>query len=133
MLTVPLSVQAITFSHRERQEGRLLVLGGRNSIETRYADLANVPAAQLRRVHADPARGRFAIADGATESSFAGEWARLLVEGFVQTPHAGCWPNWSNWLPTAQQLWLAEVDGRCNVGHVKLGGRVLGCLLEGSA
>jgi hypothetical protein len=31
------------------------------------------------------ARGRFAIADGASESSDAGAWARLLVDDFVET------------------------------------------------
>ena len=32
----------------------------------------------------DPAAGRYAVADGASESSFAGLWARLLVEGFIR-------------------------------------------------
>ena len=35
----------------------------------------------------DVRRGRFAIADGASEASFAGLWAKLLVEQFVV--HAG--------------------------------------------
>jgi hypothetical protein len=53
---------------------------------------------------ADPAGGRFAVADGASESSFAGLWARLLVEGFVRpSPH---------WLEAARRAWAAEVDGR---------------------
>jgi hypothetical protein len=34
---------------------------------------------------ADDAAARYAVADGATESCFAGLWARLLAEGFVQT------------------------------------------------
>jgi hypothetical protein len=42
---------------------------------------------------ADPERGRYAIADGAGESSHAGLWARMLVEGFVQeATHP--WPAW---------------------------------------
>jgi hypothetical protein len=53
---------------------------------------------------ADPAAGRFAVADGASESSFAGPWARLLVEGFVR-PAPG-------WLAAARQSWAARVDGR---------------------
>lgn len=59
----------------------------------------------------DPARGRFAIADGATESSFAGAWARLLVSGFVAAsgPQPG---RWSDWLPPLQQRWLDEVSGK---------------------
>ena len=36
----------------------------------------------------DPA-GRFAVADGASESIFAGEWARLLCEAFVADAAAG--------------------------------------------
>src|SRR5438876_30634 len=35
---------------------------------------------------ADPERGRFAVADGAAESSLAAPWARLLVEDFVGAP-----------------------------------------------
>ncbi|MBM4067672.1 MAG: hypothetical protein FJ271_01820 [Planctomycetes bacterium] len=56
---------------------------------------------------ADPALGRFAIADGATESSFAGPWARLLADGFVSA--AGPQPGrWSDWLPALQQRWLEQ-------------------------
>ena len=47
------------------------------------------------------AAGRFAIADGASESSFARTWADLLVQGF--TGHTG---PWSRWLPAARQSWL---------------------------
>src|SRR5262245_6886802 len=59
----------------------------------------------------DPARGRFAIADGATESAFAGIWARLLVEGFVRddVPHLG---RWTHWLPPLQERLLTEVGGQ---------------------
>jgi hypothetical protein len=61
--------------------------------------------------HGAPERGRFAIADGASESSFAAQWARLLVEAFVEgaAPQPG---PWSNWLPAIQQQWQAEVGGR---------------------
>lgn len=34
----------------------------------------------------DPAAGRFAVADGASESSFAGAWAELLTESFTREP-----------------------------------------------
>jgi hypothetical protein len=54
---------------------------------------------------ADPEAGRFAVADGATESSFAGPWARLLVERFVAGDEAG-------WLGSSRAAWAAEVDGR---------------------
>ena len=43
---------------------------------------------------ADPSAGRFAIADGASESSFAGAWAQLLVAEFIGQPG-----SWSGWLP----------------------------------
>ncbi len=43
---------------------------------------------------------RFAIADGASESSFAGTWADLLVKGY--TAQAG---PWNSWLTAARQTW----------------------------
>jgi hypothetical protein len=52
-----------------------------------------------------PERGRFAVADGASESAFAGDWARLVVQAYVQTPGP-----WSAWLPAARQRWHAEVS-----------------------
>ncbi len=59
----------------------------------------------------DLARGRFAIADGASESSFAKEWARLLVEHNAVTPVR--WERrWRDWLPPLQQLWLQQVKSR---------------------
>jgi len=42
-------------------------------------------------VGGEPAHGRFAIADGASESFAAGEWARLLVEAFVSKGPARDW------------------------------------------
>jgi hypothetical protein len=60
---------------------------------------------------ADPRRGRFAIADGASESSYSGLWARLLVDGFASAPAAA--PElWHEWLPPLQQRWDAEVGSR---------------------
>jgi hypothetical protein len=57
---------------------------------------------------ADPRAGRFAVADGAAESSFAGLWARLLVDGFVrpepETEPAG------PWLDGLRRGWAAAVD-----------------------
>jgi len=58
----------------------------------------------------DAAKARFAVADGATESSFAATWAKLLVEGFVgakRRPWCGL-----EWLGPARQRWAAEVDHR---------------------
>jgi Protein phosphatase 2C len=59
----------------------------------------------------DVERGRFAIADGASESAFASEWARLLVEEFARSPNLQ--PTlWTAWLPALQQRWLAEVNSK---------------------
>src|SRR5690242_16921574 len=55
----------------------------------------------------DDRTGRFAVADGATESSFAAAWARLLVEEYVRTP-----TRWSSWLPAVRRRWAAGVEGR---------------------
>ena len=53
-------------------------------------------------------RGRFAIADGAAESSFAALWAHLLVGEFVNAPADGLAP-WTDWLPPLQQRWADQV------------------------
>jgi hypothetical protein len=55
----------------------------------------------------DPEKGRFAIADGASESAFAGTWARILVKGYVQVTGV-----WSDWLPAARKRWRTKVEGR---------------------
>jgi hypothetical protein len=63
----------------------------------------------------NPAACRFAIADGASESAFAAEWARLLVEGYVQTPGrvrdwlAGLRARWHEQLSGRELPWYAEV------------------------
>ena len=56
------------------------------------------------------AAGRFAVADGASEASFAADWAKLLAEGFVAAkgkPWQGL-----DWLPPLRKRWAAAVDGR---------------------
>lgn len=55
---------------------------------------------------ANPASGRFALADGASESSFANLWARLLVQGFVTARGK----TTLNWLAPLQQQWAESVD-----------------------
>jgi hypothetical protein len=54
------------------------------------------------------ANGRFAVADGASESSYAGPWARLLVNGFV----AASGEPWRalGWLAALRKQWAAQVD-----------------------
>jgi hypothetical protein len=56
----------------------------------------------------DPAAGRFAIADGASESAFAGLWARLLAEGFVASRRR---LDLLDWLDGARHRWSATVMG----------------------
>lgn len=60
----------------------------------------------------DPEQGRFAIADGATESPHAGLWARLLVEAFVHDGEVRL--AWANWLPAIQQQWASAVSPQLN-------------------
>ncbi len=57
---------------------------------------------------ADPARGRFAVADGASESAFAGLWAGLLTEGFRTAAQPRRLPSW---LGAARRAWSAAVSG----------------------
>jgi len=57
---------------------------------------------------ADAEAGRFALADGATESSFAALWARLLVNDFVQNA-ARDLDDWKTHLPALQEQWYASV------------------------
>jgi hypothetical protein len=59
----------------------------------------------------DAVAGRFAVADGASESSFAGLWAKLLVEQFVGNPE--CDPDsWLEYLPALQKRWQSDVQAR---------------------
>lgn len=56
----------------------------------------------------DPAAGRFAIADGTSEASFAAQWARALAEGFV-TAAGEPWKG-LDWLAPLRQQWAEAVD-----------------------
>src|SRR3954451_2851633 len=60
--------------------------------------------------------GRFAVADGASESIYAGEWARLLCEAFVADAAAG--DGNGPWLGLAQKRLPALVHGRPAPWHV---------------
>jgi serine/threonine protein phosphatase PrpC len=57
----------------------------------------------------NPRAGRFAIADGASESSYSGLWAKLLAETFVAANRP--WGGF-DWLDGPRLLWSAEVDGQ---------------------
>lgn len=56
----------------------------------------------------DVLAGRFAVADGASESSFVATWARLVAEGFVAA-EGKPWHD-LDWLAAARQRWAEEVD-----------------------
>ncbi|HAN46123.1 MAG TPA: hypothetical protein DCQ32_06170 [Cyanobacteria bacterium UBA8156] len=58
----------------------------------------------------DTATGRFALADGATESSFAQEWGEMLVAGFLAAPRFAV--NVDPWVRPLQQQWAAQLQGR---------------------
>lgn len=64
----------------------------------------------------DTAGGRFAVADGATECSFAEIWAKQLVRGFVSIDAYGALTAgndaWSSWLPPLQREWADIVDAK---------------------
>jgi len=60
---------------------------------------------------ANDAAGRYAVADGASESSFAGLWARLLVDQFAEDlDHDPI--DWSERLPALQSQWHTQVGQR---------------------
>lgn len=66
----------------------------------------NAPDEYEDAVAGDPNAGRFAMADGASESSFASLWAKLLVEGFVATTTQVT----REWLVPLRQRWAEAVD-----------------------
>ena len=57
----------------------------------------------------DDRRGTFAVADGASESSFAKPWARVLVRKYLQIPIMAE-EQWEYWLPPIQKGWCEEVE-----------------------
>jgi hypothetical protein len=54
--------------------------------------------------------GRFAVADGATESSFAKTWAASLVRRFVESPPSV--RELQHWLAPLQEQWQREVNSK---------------------
>ncbi len=60
---------------------------------------------------ADPQLGRFAVADGATESVFAGQWARLLVDQFVAAFESESGKT-TSWLLRVWDLWSVSLRGQ---------------------
>jgi hypothetical protein len=64
----------------------------------------------------DPAAGRFAIADGASESIFAGEWAHELCQAFVADRAAV--GKMEPWLAFARNRWQDRVGMQTELWHV---------------
>jgi hypothetical protein len=56
---------------------------------------------------ANPEWRRFAVADGASEASWSGLWARLVTEAFVA--HRQPWVD-ASWLDEPRQSWSSQVD-----------------------
>lgn len=61
-------------------------------------------------VAANPHLGRFAIADGASESAFSGDWARCLVRSYVEHRHDALVEN--DWFAQARREFGNIVAGR---------------------
>ncbi|HKA06230.1 MAG TPA: protein phosphatase 2C domain-containing protein [Gemmataceae bacterium] len=64
-------------------------------------------------IDGDPEAGRFAVADGASESYTAGEWARYLVGAYVRPPEGTDWfaaarEGWQQEIGSAALSWYAE-------------------------
>jgi hypothetical protein len=59
----------------------------------------------------DVSPSRFAVADGATESSFAKQWAQGLVNRFVTSPpeFRDCGLDFASWLEPARQAWAEQI------------------------
>lgn len=68
----------------------------------------NTPEEYEDAFDADSAAGRFAVADGATESAFARPWALKLVEDFVRQTEAEP-QSWAERLPMIQERWETAV------------------------
>jgi hypothetical protein len=67
----------------------------------------------------NPQAGRFALADGATESSFAKEWAKILTKGFADEEDWGqffqqprSWWEWRSQMPKYWSQWLEAMRRR---------------------
>jgi len=66
----------------------------------------NADAEYEDAVALDAERARFAVADGATESAFAGLWANLVTRGFVDAPPG---QPAKDWLSERQTEWRQAV------------------------
>jgi hypothetical protein len=71
----------------------------------------NTPEEYEDACAANPASGRYAVADGATEGCFTGLWARLLVDDFVGRSGQGM-ESWPSSLSAIQAQWDGDVVAR---------------------
>ena len=59
--------------------------------------------------------GRYAIADGTSQSFFPKQWAELLVNHFCETTALSLdRKNWKEWITPIQQEWYQQVEKRVN-------------------
>lgn len=59
-------------------------------------------------VATNPECGRFAVADGASETIFAGNWANMLASAFVDSPPRTR-QAWREWVQPLRHRWWEEV------------------------
>jgi hypothetical protein len=78
---------------------------------------------------------RFAVADGASETSFARQWAELLVQGFVhEAPRT---PELHDWIAPLQAAWREAHEGKATAWYAEAKARdgafssLLGLTLDG--
>jgi len=79
---------------------RCFVLPKRGNSQQEYEDA----------IASNDSTGRYAVADGASESICAGEWAKLLVDAFVAEPPSE--ENFSDWLDVIQNRWQSDVGNK---------------------
>jgi len=60
---------------------------------------------------------RFAVADGASETSFARQWAELLVEGFVQEAPSAA--GLRDWAVPLQAVWAEGQKGKATAWYAE--------------
>jgi hypothetical protein len=86
------------------------------SATTWWAPKAGNAASEYEDAYAvKPEALRFAVADGASESSFARQWAELLVEGFVQdAPSAAGLPDF---VTPLQAVWAEGQKGKATAWY----------------
>jgi hypothetical protein len=65
----------------------------------------------------EPAAARFAVADGASETSFAKQWAELLVERFVHEPPTAA--ELREWVAPMQAAWVGEHQGKAQAWYAE--------------